>query len=63
MGRLKVLFLPAWYPSEVSPLSGVFIKEHARAASLYNDVVVVYAYHSPNHKLKGLWQATEAVED
>lgn len=63
LGPLKVLFLPAWYPSEVSPLSGVFIRDHARAASLYNDVAVVYAYHSPNHKVKGLCQVTEAVED
>ena len=61
--RLRVLFLPAWYPSEVSPLSGVFVKEHAKAASLYNDVVVVYAYHSPNYKVKGFYQASEAVEE
>lgn len=61
--RLKILFLPAWYPSEVSPLSGVFIREHAKAAALYNDVVVMYAYHSPNYQLKGLYEASGAVEE
>ena len=25
--------------------------------------VVVYAYHSPNYKVKGLFQVSEAVED
>ncbi len=63
MGPLKILFLPAWYPSETSPLSGVFIREHAKAASLYNDISVIYAYHSPNHKVKGLYQASEALEE
>jgi glycosyltransferase involved in cell wall biosynthesis len=61
--RLKILLLPAWYPSEVSPLNGLFIREHAKAASLYDDVAIVYAYHSPNHKVKGLCEISEAVED
>jgi glycosyltransferase involved in cell wall biosynthesis len=61
--RLRVLFLPAWYPSEVSPLSGVFIREHARAASLYNDVVVMHAYHSPDCRIKGLYDVSDALED
>ncbi len=61
--RLKILFLPAWYPSEVSPLSGIFIREHAKAASLYNDVTVLYAYHSPDHKVRGLYGVSEATEE
>jgi glycosyltransferase involved in cell wall biosynthesis len=60
---LKILFIPAWYPSEVNPLNGVFIKEHAKAASLYNDITVIYAYHSPDYRIKGLYQASESVED
>lgn len=31
--RLKILFLPAWYPSEVNPIDGIFVQEHAKAAS------------------------------
>lgn len=27
--RLKVLFLPAWYPSKENEVAGVFIREHA----------------------------------
>ncbi|MBI4282440.1 MAG: glycosyltransferase [Chloroflexi bacterium] len=61
--RLKVLFVPAWYPSEVSPVSGVFVREHAKAASLHNDVVVVYTYHDPYARVAGLYQVSEAMED
>ena len=63
MSQLRILFLPAWYPSEVNPLNGVFIKEHAKAASLYNTITVIYAYHSPGYPVKGLYQASESVED
>lgn len=38
--KLKILFLPAWYPSEKNPVAGVFIKEHAKAVALYNEVIV-----------------------
>lgn len=55
--RLKILFLPAWYPSEKNPISGVFIREHAKAASLYNEIVVLYVdFNSPSiesgHEIK-----------
>jgi glycosyltransferase involved in cell wall biosynthesis len=61
--RLKILFLPAWYPSEVNPVAGIFIKEHAKAASLYNDIVVIYAYPDPYPKPRKFYQVTENVED
>ena len=32
--RLKVLFLPAWYPSELNPVGGIFVGEHAKAPSV-----------------------------
>lgn len=59
--RLKILFLPAWYPSEVNPIQGIFVQEHAKAASLYNDVVVLYAYGDSSRSLK-LYRMSEAVE-
>lgn len=40
--KLKILFLPAWYPSAKNPVEGIFIKEHTRAVSLYDEVVVLY---------------------
>jgi len=52
--RLKILFLPAWYPSEKNPVAGIFIKEYAKAVSLYNEVVVLYS-EGNNRKLKKIW--------
>ncbi|MFW6104948.1 MAG: glycosyltransferase [Chloroflexota bacterium] len=50
--RLRVLFLPAWYPSEDEPVRGTFVREHARAASIYNDITVLYAYGDSVPSLK-----------
>lgn len=63
MQRLKILFLPAWYPSENSPLAGIFVQEHAKAASLYHDIVVLYAYSAPIPPPGGILQISESVED
>ncbi|MFC2020397.1 glycosyltransferase family 4 protein [Chloroflexota bacterium] len=60
---MKVLFLPGSYPSEIHPISGVFIKEHAGAASLYNDIRVIYAYPDPSPQPGGLYRNSESVED
>ena len=61
--KLKILFLPAWYPSEDIPLNGTFIKEHAKAASLYNDIVVLYVYPDPSFQFKCLYTISEENED
>ena len=53
--RLKVLYIPSWYPSDKNTVAGIFIKEHAKAASLYNDVVVIYG-ESSERSLKKLWE-------
>ncbi len=63
MQQLKILFLPAWYPSEHSPLAGIFVKEHAKAASLYHDIIVLYAYSAPIPSPGGIFQISESVED
>jgi glycosyltransferase involved in cell wall biosynthesis len=36
-----VVVLPAWYPTARHPVAGTFVREHARAAALHRDVVVV----------------------
>ena len=46
---MRIFFLTQWYPSPKSPINGVFIREHARAISLYHQVYVVY--------VKGIAQA------
>ncbi len=40
--RLKVLWLPAWYPSRQNFLNGDFVERHAHAVSKYADVIVVF---------------------
>jgi glycosyltransferase involved in cell wall biosynthesis len=39
---MKILWLTSWYPSELDLFNGDFIQRHAEAASLYNDIEVVY---------------------
>ena len=61
--RLKVLFLPASYPSDVNPVAGIFIREHARAVSRYNDVVVLYAHPDPAPQRRHSPTVSEVSED
>jgi len=42
MRRLKVLFITEWYPSAGDPIAGVFVREHAHAVGLYDDVSVLH---------------------
>ena len=39
--RLKILFLPRWYPSKTDPMPGLFIKRHEEVASHFADVAVL----------------------
>ncbi len=36
------LWLPSWYPNNVTPYAGDFIKRHAEAVAIYQQVVVVH---------------------
>ena len=40
--RMNVLFMTTAYPTPESPVAGVFVKEHARAAALHADIAVVH---------------------
>ncbi len=55
MERLNVLFITAWYPTKENPVEGVFVREHAKAVRLYDDVLVLHCAGS-DPTLKGLWQ-------
>jgi glycosyltransferase involved in cell wall biosynthesis len=46
----KVLFLASWYPSKVDLFDGDFIERHAKSASLYNQVFVIYVVKDPTIK-------------
>jgi len=57
--RLKILFLPFWYPNKDNPAAGIFVKEHAKVAALYNDVVVLYS----RKVRKGVKGLSEIISD
>lgn len=61
--RLKILFLPAWYPRKANQVGGVFVREHAQAVSLYNDVIVLYN-EGAGEDVKGLCKiVSDKTED
>jgi len=60
--RLKVLIIPAWYPSEQNPVAGIFVKECAKAVSLYNDVVVLYN-EGIDRSVKWIYEIDDNIED
>lgn len=37
-----ILFLPRWYPHQMDGMFGLFVKKHAEAVALYNQVSVLY---------------------
>jgi len=60
--RLKVLVITPWYPTEERPVAGVFVREHAKAAALHNDVVVLHvAGRKPD--LPGAWHVEEVKDE
>jgi len=61
--RVKVLFITAWYPSQIDPFFGIFVKEHAKAASLLNDIVVMYPYPNNSETSQKLYKITEEIEE
>ncbi len=42
--RLKILYLPRWYPHRYDPMPGLFIERHARSVSPFCDVAVLYVH-------------------
>lgn len=59
--RLKILFLSASHPTEEYPV-GIFVREHARAVSLYNDVVAIHT-DGTTSPVKGLYELSDSVEE
>jgi glycosyltransferase involved in cell wall biosynthesis len=48
--KLKVLFLPAWYPHRGDPMLGLFVQRHAEAVNLYAEVTVLAVVSDPEAK-------------
>ena len=42
--RIRVLFLPKWYPHRYDPMPGLFIQRQAEVVSSYCDVSVLYVH-------------------
>lgn len=62
MARLKVLFIAAWYPSRENPMAGIFVREHAKAVQLYNEVTVLHC-PGPDPMLKKDWQLEQEMKE
>lgn len=59
---MRVLFLTAWYPSKYNPVAGIFVREHAKAVSLFNEVVVLYV-QAAQEKQDKLFAVEDCVEE
>lgn len=49
---MKVLFLARWYPHKYDPMFGLFVQRHTEAASLYDDITVLYVHPDENAKCR-----------
>jgi glycosyltransferase involved in cell wall biosynthesis len=58
----SIAVIPAWYPGPGRPLEGVFVRDHARAAALHNEVAVLVNEPDPPPGRK-LFSVDDAVED
>lgn len=60
----NVLFITRWYPSESDPMLGLFVKNHAIAASMAQYKITV-AYVSPSKKtaINNLWYTVTSEEN
>jgi glycosyltransferase involved in cell wall biosynthesis len=47
-GKIKVLFLPRWYPNRYDPMPGLFIQHHAASLTDQFEVAVLYVHAEPN---------------
>ncbi len=62
MERLKVLFITNWYPTREEPVKAVWVREHAKAVRLYDDVFVLHCVGS-DLNLKRLWRTEQETNE
>ncbi len=60
---MKVLWLTSWYPNRCSPFNGDFIKRHAEAVSLFEEVNVIYITRDPTGDVTKDVLVEETVQD
>ncbi|MBU8892752.1 MAG: glycosyltransferase [Bacteroidales bacterium] len=59
--KYTILFLSTWFPSEIFPFRGDFVKRHAKAVSLYSKVVSFHVIKDKNLTTK--YNLTEHSEN
>jgi glycosyltransferase involved in cell wall biosynthesis len=59
--RFSVLFITNWFPRRERVLEGLFVREHARAVQLYDDVVVLHCAGVDRHLGTG-WRLEEETD-
>jgi glycosyltransferase involved in cell wall biosynthesis len=62
INRLKVLFITPWYPSKENTVNGIFVKEHAKAVSLYNDIVIIHMLETYSSSMY-CYETSDFLED
>jgi len=45
--KIRVLFLPRWYPHQYDPMPGLFIQRQAESITPFCDVAVIYVHPDP----------------
>ena len=63
MKPLTILVLPGWYPTPREPLSGPFVRDHARAAAAYGHNVVVLVDEGPRRGVRGALELPESRDE
>ncbi|MEI7724227.1 MAG: glycosyltransferase [Bacteroidota bacterium] len=46
--KIRVLFLPKWYPNRYDPMPGLFIQRQAEAITPFCDVALIYVHPDPD---------------
>jgi hypothetical protein len=61
--RLKIIFFPYWYPNGKNSFAATFVREHAKAVSLFDDVTVIYN-EGYDESLEAFWKIiSDNIED
>ena len=63
MSRKRILWLVSWYPNKLAPFNGDFIKRHAEAVSLYDDIQVIHVVRDLNGLVTKNLLTDESVKD
>lgn len=63
MARKKILWLVSWYPNKLAPFNGDFIKRHAEAVCLYDNIQVIHVVRDLNGIITKDVHTDESVKD